>query len=391
MSQHALLSPSKAERWINCPGSIAFCRDIPSTSSPYADEGTAAHAVAAAWLGDSISPAANQKTHDYIKVYTDAVRNAAEGKVLLVEQSVDIGNWTGEKGGKGTADAIIVDLANAMIEVWDLKFGMGHLVDAERNPQLMLYALGALDLVEALYGPMQKVKMVICQPRRDHTDSCTMSRDDLRTFGKEAREAGSVALGCLKDVEEGRGGGIPLNPSEKACLWCPAKATCPALAKLVQETIFEEFSVADPSAPRVVKPIDNGEVPSKATLTLCSDWITAKLDWIDAGLRAGQERIGWKLVLGKKGNRKWTDEAEVERLLKSLKLKKAQTHEEKMLPLTKIEKLIPKPKWPVFEKFISQSDAQPIAVDAADKREAWSAKLDAEAFENEEEKYNAFV
>lgn len=392
MSDHALLSPSKAPRWIPCPGSIALCADIPNTTSAYADEGTAAHENAAIRLsrdprmfcidGEPFPVGAkDQETQDYINVYVNAVRNAAEGKILLVEQHLSIERWTSEKGGKGTADAVIIDLENAAIEVWDLKFGRGHVVFAENNEQLMLYALGALDMVELIYGPVKTIKLVICQPRRDHISQQTIPREELLRFGKAAREAGEIAIDLLDPIMEDEIKNF-LNPSETACLFCPAKATCPALMQLVTDTVFEEFSVQDNGDMKAeLRKVGTGSVPSEGMLNMVSDWVKAELDWIDAGLRAGEDRPGWKLVLGKKGNRKFNDLKEVEKLLKSLKFKKDQIYETSLIPITKIEKLVPKPKWPVFEKLIVQSEAQPIAVSSSDKRPAYTSKLTVENFE----------
>lgn len=381
-----------------CTGSVALCRDlgVQDKGSAYADEGTAAHAIGAGRLtNDPMCPAPRDKeTSDYVDVYVDAVRNAAAGKILLVEQRVGLERWTGEKGGKGTSDAIIVDTDASMVEVWDLKFGMGHLVEARDNKQLMLYALGALDMVEMVYGQMKRVKLVICQPRRDHLSSHTICRDDLLTFGKEARDCGTAALALLlpenKDLIA-----ESLHPSESTCLWCPAKAVCPALSKLVQDTVFEEFSVVENNEVRAVaKTIEGQDVPSDGVLNLITDWAKAKREWIDAGLRAGRAMPGWKLVLGKKGNRKFTDIPAIEKLLKSLKLKKEQTHETSLLPLTKLEKMIPKPKWEVFKNFIAQSNPLPIAVSASDERPEYSLTSGADGFDNvevkQEDNFDAF-
>lgn len=392
MSQHAVLSPSKASRWINCPGSIALCADIPNTTSVYADEGTAAHAVAAARLNSLPAVAASPEISDYIDVYVEAVRNAAGGKTLYIEQHLNIERWTSEKGGKGTADAVIVNHDKSEIEVWDLKFGMGHVVYAENNEQLMLYALGALELAEMVYDEFKTIKLVICQPRRDHLSEHTMSRVELLAFGEKARAAGEIALDWAANDYKTDIMGY-LSPSESACLFCPAKATCPALADLVQTTVFEEFSTVeyDGAVKTSTKPIEAGDVPTAGTLNLISDWVKAKEARIDSQLRSGVDMPGWKLVLGKKGNRKFTDLLKVAKLLKSLKFKKDQIYETSLIPLTKIEKLVPKPKWPVFEKLITQSDPQPISVAASDKRPAWSPSVTAESFSNEEVDYSAFT
>lgn len=154
---HAILSPSSSKRWMTCPGSVAMCSCIKDTSSSYADEGTCAHWVAEGILGGEFTEAeAVGKVHkNGVEVTPDMVRDvmryvtmvrdmvATTGGTLYLEQKLPVGQWTGERDAKGTADAVIV--AGDELIVIDLKFGRGVEVQAEQNTQLMLYALGALD------------------------------------------------------------------------------------------------------------------------------------------------------------------------------------------------------------------------------------------------------
>lgn len=363
-----------------------LAKDVKDTGSVYADEGTAAHAVSAARLLGVPGPAAaDVETSDYINVYTSAVRRAAEGKILLVEQHLNIERWTSEKGGKGTSDALIIDLDAGELEVWDLKFGAGHVVFAEDNEQLMLYALGALDVVETVYGEMQRIKLVICQPRRDHISEHVITRDDLIAFGAKAREAGNIAMGLLRDHNEPDVNVADwLHPSEKACLWCPVKATCPALEAMVQANVFDEFEVLDDGGVKaIVKSTSDETIPSDGVLTMIEQYVAAKRAWINERLKNRIPTPGWKLVQGKRGNRRWKDETKVEELLKRMKFKKSQTHEESLIPLTKIEKLVPKEKWPLFEVLITQPDGQPVAVPESDKRPEYTTAT--------EEDFDAFT
>lgn len=390
MSDHAVLSPSKAHRWVHCPGSIVACNGVPDTGSIYADEGTAAHAVAAHRLLDKPGPAAaDVETSDYINVYTSAVRNAAEGKILLVEQRLDIARWTGEKGGKGTSDAIIIDLKNAEIEVWDLKFGAGHVVHAQDNEQLMLYALGALDMVEMLYHEIKTIKMVICQPRRDHISEHTITRDELIAFGKIALEKGTLALALLAHGHIGD----ELHPGAETCLWCPIKATCPALEEMNRNAVFEEFEIVgdDPKPPKL-RPVE-GDVLTEDMLDLIAQWVSAKRAWISDQLKAGKKVPGWKLVLGKKGNRKWRNETEVAAVLSAdLKIDEKTLYERSLIPLTKIEKLVSTAVWKKYlEPLVTQADGQPIAVDVSNEKPEYTKSSKVEDFQSTEGDYNAFV
>lgn len=417
MSGHAVLAPSHAATWMGCLGSIAHCADIPDTESGgvYADEGTAAHSVASAVLmndGVALKLAGEvlrkfyQSDEDfadaleYVDVYVQAVQNAlttGKDRTLLVEQNLSMEKWTSEKAGRGTSDAIIIDLDIMELEVWDLKFGQGHVVYAAGNKQLRLYGLGALALVESIYGKFKTIKMKICQPRRDHMSEETLTREELMAFGEEARRAGEIALSLLKAVQEKRPAAVEkyLTPSAEACLWCKGANTCKAREKMVHDAVFEEFTVVEGNNPtiRIVpKPIE-GDIPSEEILDLIADWVKAKREWIEGRVRGGHPTPGWKMVLGKKGNRKFTDLAEVERLLKSLKFKKEQMYDVELIPLTKIEKLVPKAKWKVFEDLIKQAPARPIVVSDKDGRPEYSTDSTADNFENVEveKKYEAFV
>lgn len=157
---HATLSPSSAERWMACPGSVALCEGKEDKGSSYASEGTAAHELAEKILRGNLSPAeakglvgltaengvvfTDDMLRDVLK-YTEQIHDLVRGTggILHVEQRLPIGQWTDEPDAHGTSDAVIV--AGDELIVADLKFGMGVEVSAESNPQLMIYALAALD------------------------------------------------------------------------------------------------------------------------------------------------------------------------------------------------------------------------------------------------------
>ena len=349
---HAKLAPSAAHRWLSCPGSVALSEGILSTSSVYAEEGTRAHNAAACLLNDSGYPPQNVSDEmlSYVGVYTDAIRRAAEGKLLFVEVPVDISMWTGEAGGKGTADAVIV--SDGAIEVHDLKYGMGHIVDAEHNEQLMIYALGTLDLIEEIIGKVTEVKLVIHQPRRDHLSEWTVSREDLMNFGEYVRAKARVALTCDP--------GNNLYPSDKACLWCPAKATCPALREAVYAATAADFT-----------DIEEGPYPTPDALGLVEMWLGAVKQAIFEKLQAFEPVPGWKLVKGREGNRKWQDEGAVEELLKSFRVPKGESHNMTVKSPAQLEKvgLAPK-KWAQVEGLITRSEAKPVMVAESDPRPA---------------------
>ena len=176
MSVHAELSPSSAERWMTCPGSVALSKDIKDVGSSNANEGTMMHTISAKCLetgrdAHSYVGILDEETGLILKVdqavhiqtYVDYVRDVVEstGGTLLVEQRLPIAWMTHEKGASGTADAIIITLDELI--VIDAKFGFKP-VDAEENKQLQMYAAAAYDELKIGYD-FKSVRVVIVQPR----------------------------------------------------------------------------------------------------------------------------------------------------------------------------------------------------------------------------------
>lgn len=175
--QHALLSASGAHRWLNCPPSAVLESREPDASSAAAEQGTVAHALAEWKLRRSLHQAPTFKpesdwiddemenlTDDYVSFVLEHVSLAREtcgDPQVLIEQRLDFSHVV--PGGFGTGDCVII--AEPKLQIIDLKYGQGVLVDAERNPQLMLYALGALQAFGDLYD-ITDVAVTIYQPRR---------------------------------------------------------------------------------------------------------------------------------------------------------------------------------------------------------------------------------
>ena len=383
---HAKLSPSGAHRWMACPGSVGLEAAFPDQSSAYAAEGTLAHTLASEHLdGSGLHPSqrigevhevdgfmftVDAAMADYVDNYCRLVREYADGGLLLVEQRVPIEPVTGETGATGTSDAIIVDTTKRTLYVVDLKYGMGVKVDAGDNPQLMMYALGAMEQCDQL-GEFDQVCMVIHQPRLNHVSEHWIYVGDLWAFKRRAAEAAELT----------RQPDAPLVPGEKQCRFCKAKATCPALRAEVTEVVsgsatLDEFLVPD------VTTGDNYLSVAMSKVGLVEDWCKAVRAEVERRLMAGQTVDGFKLVEGRRGNRKWSNDAEVEALFKSFRLRQDEMYDYSLISPTKAEKLLkdtPK-RWEKAEALISRAEGKPSVALATDKRSALAVQSVADDF-----------
>ena len=374
MSEHAMLSPSGAHRWLRCAGSVALERGTPNESSEYARWGTAAHELSALCLntntnahgylgrvieveGESIH--VDPEMADCVQSYVQWIRTYANGHQLLVEQRIPIGHITGEEGAAGTADAVIIT-TDAELQVHDLKGGRGVAVSADTNEQLMIYALGAIAEYD-LFGPFKRVRVVIHQPRVNSApDEWDCSVEQLLEFGAKVKLRANRALSTLKVI-----GPNDLVPGEKQCKWCRAKASCPKLAADVLDT-FERIH------PESADPISLAHAMSKVGLV--EDWCKAIRAKVEADLFAGVPVAGWKLVEGKRGIRQWRDETAAEELLRTMRLKVDEMYNKKLISPTQAEKLLkPTPRrWAKVIDQITQNDGKPSVAPESDKRPALS-------------------
>ena len=404
MLTHARLSPSGAHRWMACPGSVVLEDGLPDEGSFYADEGSAAHQLAtycledgtdaSQYIGEEIRIGERRFVVDkamagHVQDYVDYVRKLAEGKTLLVERDVPIGHLTGETGATGRSDAIIMD-GNSIIVV-DLKYGMGVSVEAEQNEQAQMYALGALEEY-SIAADFTHAEMHIHMPRKGHVSSWRVSVDELQSFAAAVSNAASeveLAKSTSAGMEHKNTSGPMLehyNPSEKACQWCKAKATCPALAAEVSGVAGEAATAADFAEfiPVVVNADtgDNYLTHAMSKVGLVEDWCKAIRAEIERRLFAGQPVEGYKLVEGKQGNRAWTDPVEAEKLLKSFRLREAEMYDMKIISPTSAEKVLkasPK-RWEKAQTLITRAPGKPSVAPASDKRPAMAIVATSEDF-----------
>lgn len=415
---HARLSPSGADRWSVCPGSVILEAAEPDNSNEHSDWGTAAHAVAAmclteqtdamAYLGRRIDVGecrtveCDREMAEAVQQYVDYVRQAAEGAELLVEQRFDISHVVPECFG--TSDAVVIRADE--LHIIDAKFGRGvpvyasYAVDPANpasprkpNKQMALYALGALRELE-LVADFQRVRMTIHQPRLNSVDEWDCSVTDLLAAGEVLSAAAERAYMYVdSDTPPAPS---DLVPGEKQCKFCKAKATCPALAQRVQDEVGSDFdnlvafAQSDEQKVMTLKALTpkTGETLARAmaAVDLIESWCKAVRGATEVELLAGREVPGYKLVQGRKGARAWTSEGEAETTLKAMRLKVDEMYSFKLITPPAAEKLVkagtlgPR-QWAKLQPLIGQSEGGKSVAPASDPRPALIITPPADDFE----------
>ena len=401
---HAKLSPSSAVRWATCAGSVVLSEGLPERRSMPAARGTVCHDISASallgsdmssWVGRTVfvgregivpevAPGVLKVTVDEdmieaVEQYVAEARAAMEGADdVRIEQKVSIEKYTGEEGATGTADLII--LKGRRLEVRDAKFGW-HKVEAEQNWQGMLYALGALDEYE-LITDIDEVLIVIHQPEHGGPREWLTTPVELRRFGVRMLSAALQVKRAENDYAEifeesntvtpAEWEAEYLKPSNDGCRYCPARATCPALKAEVDAAVAQDFDDLT----------DDGLGAWMSMVERVEAWMKAVRAKVERRLMGRKHVPGFKLVIGRRGARKFQDEALAEAQLYA-GLGDAAFKKELITPTT-AEKLLKKDKptlWLEIAKGITQSEGKPSVAPESDKREAYQPGASADEFE----------
>jgi len=243
MAAHAKLSPSAAERWMTCPGSVHLIdvRNIKSVGGAAANKGTVVHHISEQVLKGKTKKLKTflDKTIDNIVVSQDMI-DAAQYYIDFVsslpgdkfyEQKVSIEHIIGDCWG--TADTVVATAGSLLIA--DLKSGAGVKVYAQNNRQLLIYALGAFYKYDLIYD-FQTITMVIVQPPLDHISTWSVSVEELLAFEEELLVA-KQKIEYAKDK---------FVITDKGCQWCPAKAVCPAHLEIANQAAQIDFKTSLP-------------------------------------------------------------------------------------------------------------------------------------------------
>ena len=375
--EHAKLSASGSNRWINCPGSIVLESSFEEKESEYAEEGRLAHSVAELKLTKYFkkgigpkkfkaqmdefkkSPYWNKSMDDYTDDYFEFVKEKAlsypDRPFVDVELRVDYSNVAPE--GFGTCDCVM--LHGNELSIIDLKYGTGVKVDAKDNSQLMLYALGVYNMFSVIYG-IKTIHLSIVQPRLGHFDTHTIGIDELLAFGERIKP---IALEAF-------------NGSDKLavgdhCGFCEAKSKCrtraEAMFKPVEAHILSKE--VDPYEIKLLSSQEMGDLLMK--LDGVVDWIKSLESEALAEALAGNTVTGYKLVEGR-SVRKITDEALAVSKLVSAGYEEPLLYERKLLSMTNLEKLVGKKDFAsILDGVIEKPPGKPTLVKASDKRKEY--------------------
>ena len=370
--QHARLSPSSSSRWLSCTASVAASEQYKNTGNSAAQWGTNVHYMGEQLLKDRAIVVGYrlQETDDsewftgdkemleVAEDYADYVRGFINKKsVVLIEEKFDLSCIS--EGQFGTSDATVLN--DNHLHVFDLKTGH-NIVKAEENSQLMLYALGAVEELSDIYD-IEEITLHIVQTRAGHIDSWTLSINDLLEFKEFAKTQ-------AKAIIEGE---VTFNPNTKGCQWCPHKVDCKALKEHVEKVItgtFDDLDEIDGKAnlidnSHIKKILDNAD--------LITNFIKAVQEEALIRMEEGQEIDGYKLVEAKT-NRKWINEEEVEAYLSNLDDGVDYYQEPKLLPMSKILKILAKDKG--IEKLVYKPEGKPTIAPISDKRKQLSSVVD---------------
>lgn len=364
---HAKLSPSAAERWMTCPGSVVLSDGMPQKSSEFADEGTKAHALAESLLKGEAARG-DQEIVENVMVYVDHVQNLLtfEDDVLHVEQRVKVTDnvW-------GTADAVVWRPSAAELHIIDLKYGAGVPVEVIGNVQLKIYALAAL----LTFGyPAKTVVATIAQPRCPHSDGPVRSVEysvvDLLDFHADLLDAvRRVEVSRTPPFTDALWREAFLQPSEKGCRWCLAAPKCPALKTKAQTLAKQVFAPGLPYDPKAL-------AETLDFLPILEGWIKNTREFAYEEAEKGHDIPQWKLV-EKRATRKWRDEQAAIDALRARGLDAIDYMEHSFKTPAAVEKLLPKEQRGLLDELTVKESSGHTLVHESDKRPA--IKVDAKS------------
>lgn len=365
MGEHALLSASSAHRWLVCTRAPRLEETLPETESEYANEGRLAHTIAELRLRKQYTPMKKSEFEkklnelksdplftnemmNYIDVYVDYINSITYSftnqPYIAIEKRLDYSDYAPE--GFGTGDCIIINGTDLFII--DFKYGKGIPVSAIDNPQMKLYALGAY-LESSFLFNIEKVTMVIVQPRLDNISESTISIDELLAWGESIRPIAQKAYNGEGEFVIG-----------EHCRFCRAKALCRARAEF-------NTSIDTSKSPELLTDEEIGQILTKAQDIKA--WVSDLEEYALGAILNGKMIPGWKVVEGR-STRRFADTDKAFEILKQNGIDEAVLYERKPVTLTQVEKLLGKSKFAeLLSEYVIRPEGKPTLVPENDKRE----------------------
>ena len=367
-TKHAILSASSSERWLNCPPSARLCESYEDRGSDYAAEGTDAHTLCEfrlkqalgilagdarpaedpienlSWYNEEMEECA-QSYAAYVRELWETAKQTCSDPVVMIEQRVDFSRFV--QDGFGTADCIII--ADGVMNICDYKHGKGVEVSAEANPQMMLYALGALEIFDGIYD-ITEVRMAIYQPRKGNISVCVIDKDSLLEWAHNDL----VYKAKLAYAGEGE------FCCGEWCRFCKAKAECRERAETNLALARYDFE-----NPALLDDAEIADILSK--VDELTAWASDVKEFALQQAVSGKVWDGWKLVEGR-SNRKYTSEAAVATAVENAGF---DPYERKVLGITAMQKMLGKSMFEeLLAPYIEKPQGKPTLVPESDKRPA---------------------
>lgn len=363
-AKHAILSASSSERWLNCSPSARLCEAYEDKGSDYAAEGTDAHALCEFRLKQALgiptdNPIENLSWYNeemedcaagyaaYVLELLETAKQTCADPVILVEQRGDFSRWV--QDGFGTADCIVI--ADGELNIVDYKHGKGVEVSAVDNPQMMLYALGALEILDGIYD-IDSIRMTIYQPRKSNISVCVMEKDGLLEWAQN-----DLTYKAKLAYE----GGGDFHCGEW-CRFCKAKAECWERAEANLTLARYDFE-----APPLLSDEEIASILDK--VDALTAWAADVKEYALQQAVSGTAFPGWKLVEGR-SNRRYTSEAAVAVAIEGAGF---DPYEKKLLGITAMQKLLGKSRFEeLLAPYIEKPQGRPTLVRSSDKRPEWN-------------------
>lgn len=369
---HALLAASKSERWLNCTPSARLEEALPEPQqSVFAAEGELAHELAnlqidylllrnmteAAYDAKLLTILEHELfeedmldyVHEYVDFCDDAIQRARAvnpDATILVETRLDLRDYVPD--GFGTLDFGIV--SDGWLEIVDLKYGRGVLVEADDNSQLKVYALGAYSKLNLMFD-IQNVRMSVVQPRRNAITSFEMTVQDLLDWGEDELKVRAA------EAYAGEGDQKPGD----WCKFCKVKPQCRALAKHNQSLtrgLPDKYVLSDEEIANILE-----QAP------LVTEWINGITSYALSEAVAGRSWPGFKLVAGR-SSRKWVDPIKIAQLLEqNTDMSTDEIYTSKLNGIIAIERRLGKKQFSeLLDDYIIKPPGSPTLAPLSDKR-----------------------